>query len=164
MILAKNLKFQYDAKNLDNATGLLPLTIKVKRCYPTERGETDAISWHIADDRSAWGISGLTSGVMHFGAEHNLLQCIKVDLMPLFMGDLRLPILSLRRLVQKTSTSTSEHDSSISSMEGSYKGKDFELTYLTDFRYETGQSGRRRRRVYESIRTGRYALIIKHSK
>ncbi|CBY23752.1 unnamed protein product [Oikopleura dioica] len=115
-------RVQYDSKSLDHATGLLPLTIKVKRCYPTERGETDAISWHIADDRSAWGISGLTSGVMHFGAEHNLLQCIKVDLMPLFMGDLRLPILSLRRLVQKTSTSVSEHDSSISSMEGSYKG------------------------------------------
>ena len=103
---------------------------------------------------------------MHFGAEHNLLQSIKVDLMPLFMGALRLAILSLRRLVQKTSTSTSEHDSSISSIDGSsYKGF-FSAHFLSlenrTFRHEAGEFGRRRCRVCQSVRAHRY--IVKQFK
>ena len=85
--------------------------------------EPDHVAWHIADDRSAWALCGRTSGVVAF--DENSQETIQVDLMPLFMGTLRLPKVDIKRfLVNAPYNSPSEHDSSLSSIDSPlYKGR-----------------------------------------
>lgn len=98
--------------------GLVPLSIEVRRLESSE--DNEHIAWHIADNRSAWAICGRTSGVISF--DNTQLQTISVDLMPLFMGKLRLPQVDIKRFI--TTNGASEHDSSMSSIDGPmYKGK-----------------------------------------
>ena len=110
------LPFLFTNKN----SGLVPLSIEVKRLEMSN--EPDHVAWHIADDRSAWALCGRTSGVVAF--DENSQETIQVDLMPLFMGTLRLPKVDIKRfLVNAPYNSPSEHDSSLSSIDSPlYKG------------------------------------------
>ena len=104
-------------------SGLVPLTIEVRKVDLS--GENEQLAWHIADTRSAWAICGRTSGVLEFDRGQDV-QSISVDLMPLFIGRLRLPQVDLKRLSSATSATASEHDSSLSSLDSPhYKGADF---------------------------------------
>ena len=96
------------------------MSIEVKRLEMSN--EPDHVAWHIADDRSAWALCGRTSGVVAF--DENSQETIQVDLMPLFMGTLRLPKVDIKRfLVNAPYNSPSEHDSSLSSIDSPlYKG------------------------------------------
>jgi hypothetical protein len=96
--------------------GLVPLSIDISRLHNID--DDEHLAWHIADNRSAWAICGRTSGVISFHSSNT--QTISVDLMPLFLGKLRLPQISLKRFA---STNNSEHDSSLSSLDSPmYKG------------------------------------------
>ena len=69
-----------------NPAGLLPMTIKIKNC---SHDSDESVEWSVGDNRSAWAICGKTRGLLSIESEK--IKEVKVDLMPLFQGSLRLP-------------------------------------------------------------------------
>ena len=62
------------------------MTIRIKNC---SHDSDESVEWSVGDNRSAWAICGKTRGLLSIEAEK--AKEVKVDLMPLFQGSLRLP-------------------------------------------------------------------------